>query len=83
VNFPECSLERSGNSRLIIANQNLPGMIEKITHLLADSKINISDMLNKSKGNIAYNIIDVDGDVKPDMVAKIGSVEGVVAVRVL
>jgi D-3-phosphoglycerate dehydrogenase len=83
VNFPECSLERSGNHRLIIANQNLPGMIEKITHLLADGKINISDMLNKSKGNIAYNIIDVDGDVKPDLIAKIGSVEGVVAVRVL
>ncbi len=83
VNFPECSLERTGNSRLIIANQNLPGMIEKITHLLADGKINIADMLNKSKGNVAYNIIDVDGDVKPDLIAKIGSVEGVVAVRVL
>ncbi len=83
VNFPECSLERTGNSRLIIANQNLPGMIEKITHLLADGKINIADMLNKSKGNIAYNIIDVDGDLKPDLIAKIRSIEGVVAVRVL
>lgn len=83
VNFPECSLERSGNQRLTIANQNLPGMIEKITHLLAGSKINIADMLNKSKGNIAYNIIDVDGSVDQDLLREIASIEGVVAVRVL
>ena len=83
VNFPETALDRSGNRRLTIANQNLPGMIEKITHLLADSKINIADMLNKSKGNVAYNIIDVDGDISQEMIQKIGSVEGVIAVRVL
>jgi len=83
VNFPECSLERSDKARLTISNKNEPGMIEKITRLLADNKINIADMINKSKGNLAYNIIDVDGDVKPDLTDKIKSIEGVVGVRVL
>ena len=83
VNFPECFLDRSSNQRLTISNQNSPGMIEKITHLFADNKINIADMLNKSKGNIAYNIIDVDSDINDDLIKKIGSIEGVIGVRVL
>ncbi len=83
VNFPECFLDSSGNQRLTISNQNLPGMIEKITHLFADNKINIADMLNKSKGNIAYNIITVDNDINDDLIKKIGSLEGVIGVRVL
>jgi D-3-phosphoglycerate dehydrogenase / 2-oxoglutarate reductase len=83
VNFPECFLDRSSNQRLTITNQNSPGMIEKITHLFADNKLNIADMLNKSKGNIAYNIITVDGDINDDLIKKIGSIEGVIGVRVL
>ena len=58
-------------------------MIEKITRLLADNKLNIADMINKSKGNIAYNIIDLEGDINADLVKKIQSIDGVVAVRVL
>jgi len=83
VNFPECSLDRSGNQRLTIANQNLPGMIEKITHFLAENKINITNMINKSKGNIAYNIIDIDGEISNDLVKKISSTEGIIGVRVI
>ncbi|MCX5832581.1 MAG: phosphoglycerate dehydrogenase [Deltaproteobacteria bacterium] len=83
VNFPECSLDRSGNQRLTIANQNLPGMIEKITHFLAENKINITNMINKSKGSIAYNIIDIDGEISNDLVKKIGSTEGIIGVRVI
>ena len=83
VNFPESFLDRSVNQRLTISNQNSPGMIEKITHLLADSKINIADMLNKSKGNIAYNIIDIDGNISEDLIKKIGSIEGVIGIRIL
>ncbi|MDD4357591.1 MAG: phosphoglycerate dehydrogenase, partial [Smithellaceae bacterium] len=83
VNFPECSLERSDKARLTISNRNEPGMIEKITRMLADNNLNIADMINKSKGNIAYNIIDVDGDANSDLVKKIQSIDGIVAVRVL
>jgi len=83
VNFPECAMDRSDKARLTISNKNEPGMIEKITRLLADNKLNIADMINKSKGNIAYNIIDVEGDINPDLVTKIQSLAGIVAVRVL
>ena len=58
-------------------------MIEKITHLFADNKLNIADMINKSKGNLAYNIIDLEGDINTDLVKKINSIDGIVAVRVL
>lgn len=83
VNFPECWLDRSGNKRLIISNRNTPGMIEKITHLLAENKLNIADMINKSKGNIAYNIIDIDNGVNSDLIKNIGSAEGIIGIRVL
>jgi len=83
VNFPECSLDRSGKQRLTISNQNTPGMIEKITKLLADGKLNIADMINKSRGNLAYNIIDVEGSVGEDLVKKIKATEGVIGVRVV
>jgi len=83
VNFPECFLDRSGKQRITVTNQNTPGMIEKITHLLADNKLNIADMINESKGNLAYNIIDLEDDINPDLVKKIQSITGVVAVRVL
>lgn len=83
VNFPECSLERSDKTRLTISNKNEPGMIEKITRMLADNKLNIADMINKSKGNIAYNIIDVEGDTNGDLVKKMQSLDGIVAVRVI
>jgi len=83
VNFPECSMDRTDNVRITISNKNEPGMIEKITRLLADVKLNITDMINKSKGNIAYNIIDVEGDTNNDLVNKIQSIDGVVAVRVI
>ncbi|MGO9214315.1 MAG: phosphoglycerate dehydrogenase [Syntrophales bacterium] len=83
VNFPECQLDRSGKQRITISNKNTPGMIEKITHLLADNKLNIADMINKSKGNLAYNAIDLEGDINTDMVKKIQSIEGIVSVRVL
>jgi len=83
VNFPDCLLDRSGKQRISISNQNTPGMIEKITHLFADNKLNIADMINKSRGNLAYNIIELEGDINTDLVKKIQAIEGVVAVRVL
>jgi len=83
VNFPECSLDRSDKKRITISNNNTPGMIEKITHLFADNKLNIADMINKSKGNLAYNIIDLEGDISTDLVKKIYAINGIIAVRVL
>ncbi|HUN56094.1 MAG TPA: phosphoglycerate dehydrogenase [Smithella sp.] len=83
VNFPDCSLDRSDKKRITITNKNTPGMIEKITHLFADNKLNIADMINKSKGNLAYNIIDLEGDISAELVEKINAIDGIVAVRVI
>ncbi|MFO7570784.1 MAG: phosphoglycerate dehydrogenase [Smithellaceae bacterium] len=83
VNFPECTLDRSGKKRITISNTNTPGMIEKITKLMADNQLNIADMINKSRGNLAYNIIDVEGEINGDLIKKILATEGVIGARVL
>jgi len=83
VNFPDCVLPMSGSQRLIIANKNIPAIINQITQILAEKKINISDMLNKSKGDYAYNIIDVDGSIDNECISKIKAIKEVVMVRVI
>ncbi|TAL30734.1 MAG: 3-phosphoglycerate dehydrogenase [Spirochaetes bacterium] len=83
VNFPECVLPPSGQKRITIANKNIPNMIGQITPVLAEKNININEMLNKSRGDYAYNIIDTDSDIGDDVVSKIKSIHGVIMVRVL
>jgi D-3-phosphoglycerate dehydrogenase len=84
VNFPMAILPRvKGQNRITIANKNVPNMIGEITSILADNNINIHDMLNKSRNDLAYNIIDVDGDVSDEVVTKLQGIEGVVTVRVI
>jgi len=83
VNFPECILPQSGAKRIIIANRNVPNMIGQITPVLAEKKINIADMLNKSRGDFAYNIIDVDNNISDDLIDKLMKIEGVLMVRVI
>ncbi len=84
VNFPTCELSvKAGHKRLIIANKNIPNMISEITSLLADNSINIGDMLNKSKGDLAYNIIDVDGEVSQDVLDKLQAVDGIIFAKVI
>jgi D-3-phosphoglycerate dehydrogenase / 2-oxoglutarate reductase len=83
INFPVAKMPRNGGARIIIGNKNVPGMVGKITSILAEADINISDMLNRHKNDMAYNIIDVDGDISDDLVAKIKAMEAVVLVRVI
>jgi D-3-phosphoglycerate dehydrogenase len=83
VNFPECILPQSGAKRLIIANRNVPNMIGQITPVLAEKKINIADMLNKSRGDFAYNIIDIDNSINDEVIDKLKKIEGVLMVRVI
>jgi len=83
VNFPECTLPPSGAQRITITNKNVPNMIGQITPVLAQANLNIADMLNKSKKEYAYNIIDIDGDVSESVVEKLKAIEGVTGVRVL
>jgi len=84
VNFPEASLRRSPDtSRLAIANSNVPNMVGQISTLLADAGLNIADLLNKSRGELAYTLIDVDGEPSDAVMARIRAVHGVLAARLL
>ncbi|GBU22833.1 D-3-phosphoglycerate dehydrogenase [Fibrobacteres bacterium R8-0-B4] len=83
VNFPDCELDFRARARLVIANKNIPNMVGQITGVLAAEKINIADMINKHKGELAYNIIDVDGAVPDGAVDKIRAIEGVIMARVI
>ena len=84
VNFPNASLARAeGTSRIAIANSNVPNMVGQISTLLAEAGLNIADLLNKSRGELAYTLVDVDGSVSDAVMAEIGSIEGVLSARLL
>ena len=83
VNFPDCEMPLSGNKRILVSNRNVPGVVGKITNIMAQEGINIADMLNRSREDAAYNIIDIDGDISDGSIELIRSIEGVSMVRVL
>ncbi len=83
VNFPDCSMALSAKRRIVIANKNIPAIIGQITQVLAGRKINIANMLNKSKGDYAYNIIDIDSEIDDPTVTQIRNIKEVVMVRVI
>ena len=72
VNFPNAVLPRTvGTTRIAIANSNVPNMVGQISTLLAETGLNIADLLNKSRGELAYTLVDVDGEVPADVVAAV------------
>jgi len=84
VNFPEAVLPRTANStRLAIANENVPNMVGQISTALAQARLNIADLLNKSRGGLAYTLIDVDGQVPAGVLDQLRKIEGVLNVRAL
>ena len=84
VNFPEAILPRTtGAARLAIANENVPNMVGQISTALASAKVNIADLLNKSRGELAYTLIDVDGHISSDLIDQVRAIQGVLSVRTL
>ncbi|MBK5202410.1 MAG: phosphoglycerate dehydrogenase [Prolixibacteraceae bacterium] len=83
VNFPNASMERHGGSRIVITNKNIPKMVGQISNILADESVNIDNMLNRNRDDIAYNIIDIDGNVSESTINKISAIEGVISVRLI
>ena len=84
VNYPEAVLPRvPGTTRLAIANSNIPNMVGQISTCLAGARINIADLLNKSRGEYAYTLIDVDGAVGEEPLAKIRAIDGVLSARLV
>ena len=83
VNFPEMYLARNGGYRLLVVNSNVPHMIERISTAIAKADINIIEMLNKSRGEVACTLVDVECPIPQQVVDEIGATEGVLAVRPL
>jgi D-3-phosphoglycerate dehydrogenase len=81
VNFPNVSLERSTPYRLVIITKNEPGMISKITDSIASLDLNIAEMSNKSRDEIAINLIDLEHEASEELVSKLKSIEHVLKVR--
>jgi D-3-phosphoglycerate dehydrogenase len=84
VNFPEAMLPRvPATSRIAISNSNVPNMVGQISTCLAEAGLNIADLLNKSKGEVAYTLIDVDGQVPPELLQRMAGIHGVLRARIV
>ena len=83
VNFPEAVLARAGQCRLAIANANVPNMVGQISTALAEASLNIADLLNKSRGDLAYTLIDIDAPVPAPVLARLRAIQGVLSARVV
>ena len=83
VNFPEAVLPRVGGHRIAIANDNVPNMVGQISTCLAGASLNIADLLNKSRGDLAYTLIDTDAEVPPAVMEQLRSIDGVLAARLV
>ncbi len=83
VNFPDAMLRRNEGHRLAVANSNVPNMVGQVATYLADAGLNIIDMLNKSRGDLAYTLVDTDGKLPDEVAQKIRDIDGVLSVRTL
>jgi D-3-phosphoglycerate dehydrogenase len=83
VNFPKVYMKRYAGYRLAVVNENVPNMLGQISTALADAGLNIIDMINKSRGELAYTLVDVETEIGQDCVERISATAGVRAVRVL
>jgi D-3-phosphoglycerate dehydrogenase / 2-oxoglutarate reductase len=87
VNFPNASLPYTGKQRVAAFHHNIPGMVGKITSAISDYHLNIADMVNKSRGEYAYTMIDIDSNVASDIIpqleSKIGQIEGIITARII
>ena len=81
VNFPEARLPRLDAWRITVANANVPNMVGQISTCIAEAGLNIEDLLNKSIGDLAYTIVDVNAEPSAELLDKIRSIEGVLALR--
>ena len=83
VNFPNVHLKRTTEHRISIINKNVPAMIGQIATALGDLNLNIAEMTNVSRGEIAYNLIDIENDVDAESIAKLKEIENVINVRLI
>ena len=83
VNFPAVNQPRESKVRLCITNKNMPNILARISKLFADHNLNIENMVNRSRGDYAYTLIDTNDDVRQDIIERIEAAEGIINVRVI
>ena len=83
VNFPDARMPRAGEERLAITHKNIPNMVRQITKAIAEEEANILDMINKSRGGVAYTLIDLENEISTKAIENIRRVEGILTVRAL
>jgi D-3-phosphoglycerate dehydrogenase len=83
VNFPNVEMARESDWRVAIANANVPNMLGQISTTMARAGLNIHNMVNKSRGEMAYTLVDVDSPVSADVVGALAAIEGVLSVRAI
>ncbi|MGB5425360.1 MAG: phosphoglycerate dehydrogenase [Gammaproteobacteria bacterium] len=83
VNFPEMQMPRNGANRIAVVNENVPNMLGQISTCIAEAGLNILDMLNKSRNELAYTLVDVDSDVPPECLKHLADIKGVLNVHPL
>ncbi|HHU49174.1 MAG TPA: phosphoglycerate dehydrogenase [Clostridiales bacterium] len=84
VNFPHCEMPKTDEHlRITVAHKNVPNMLGQIASLLASRNINIAHMMNKSKGNAAYTMIDIDGDAPEGLFQQLDIIDGIIKVRII
>ena len=83
VNFPAISLPASDKHRLTIAHKNIAGIVSKITSAFANEDVNIDNMVNKSKGEYAYTIVETDTEPSPEAIEALKKISGIIRIRVL
>ncbi len=83
VNFPNTRMAQTGGARLCVANQNRPNMIGQLSHVLGEAGVNIAQMHNASRGDLAYTLIDLDSPSSDKLVSAIGGIEGILSVRAI
>ena len=83
VNFPMVTLERTQGYRVAVANRNVPGMLGQMTSVLAERNINVIDLINKSRDDVAYNLIDMAQAPDQGLIQAICGIEGVINLRII
>ncbi len=83
VNFPNVAMGRESAFRVAIANANVPNMLGQISTAMAQAGLNIHNMVNKSRGDMAYTLVDIESAVSDEVLQSLRGIEGVLAVRYL
>jgi D-3-phosphoglycerate dehydrogenase len=83
VNFPAVEMARESPHRIAIANANVPNMVGQISTTMAQAGLNIHNMVNKSRGEMAYTLVDLDSAAAPEVISRIAAIRGVLAIRAI